>query len=75
MIYVASLAVGAAVGISYGVIGLRSPAPPMAALLGLLGMLAGENGVAAIRKSMAGPARAGEVTTPAPPHSPRQPPR
>ena len=75
MVYLASLAVGLAVGILYGVIGLRSPAPPLAALLGLLGMLAGESGVAAIRKSMSGPARTGEVPAPAPPHDPRQPPR
>ena len=75
MVYVTSLAVGLAVGILYGVIGLRSPAPPVAAILGLLGMLAGENGVAAIRKSMAGPARTGEVSEPAPTHDPRQSPR
>ena len=36
---------GLAVGIGYGLCGIRSPAPPVIALLGLLGMLAGEHGV------------------------------
>ncbi|WP_236775337.1 DUF1427 family protein [Agrobacterium tumefaciens] len=37
-----SLSVGALVGVLYGIIGVRSPAPPIIALLGLLGMVAGE---------------------------------
>lgn len=40
-----SLAAGLVVGIGYGLCGIRSPAPPAIALLGLLGMLAGEQGV------------------------------
>ena len=40
-----SLAAGLVVGIGYGLCGIRSPAPPAIALLGLLGMLAGEHGV------------------------------
>ena len=40
-----SLAAGLVVGIGYGLCGIRSPAPPAVALLGLLGMLAGERGV------------------------------
>jgi XapX domain-containing protein len=40
-----SLIAGLIVGIGYGVCGIRSPAPPAIALLGLLGMLAGERGV------------------------------
>ena len=43
--YLISLAVGLAVGIVYGLIRVRSPAPPAIALLGLLGMLAGEQAV------------------------------
>ncbi|WP_424964826.1 DUF1427 family protein [Dinoroseobacter sp. S375] len=43
--YLLSLAVGVAVGGLYGLLAVRSPAPPIIALLGLLGMLAGEAGV------------------------------
>jgi XapX domain-containing protein len=37
-----SFVVGLLVGIVYGVIRVRSPAPPIFALLGLLGMVSGE---------------------------------
>lgn len=37
-----SFAVGAIVGLLYGVIKVKSPAPPIIALLGLLGMVLGE---------------------------------
>ena len=37
-----SFAVGLIVGIVYGVIRVKSPAPPIIALLGLLGMVLGE---------------------------------
>ena len=37
-----SFAVGLFVGIFYGVIRVKSPAPPIVALLGLLGMVLGE---------------------------------
>jgi XapX domain-containing protein len=40
--YLVSLVVGLAVGVLYGVLGVRSPAPPMIALVGLLGILLGE---------------------------------
>ena len=43
--YVLSLAVGVGVGVIYGLVSVRSPAPPIIALLGLLGMLAGEAAV------------------------------
>jgi XapX domain-containing protein len=39
-----SLIAGLVVGIGYALCGIRSPAPPAIALLGLLGMLAGEHG-------------------------------
>jgi XapX domain-containing protein len=45
-IYVVSLLAGVLAGVVYGLIGVRSPAPPVAALVGLLGMLLGEQGVA-----------------------------
>lgn len=44
--YLVSLLMGLAVGVAYGLAGVRSPAPPAVALLGLLGMLAGEYGAA-----------------------------
>ncbi len=49
MAYVLSLIVGLAVGIAYGFLGVRSPAPPVIALLGLRGMLAGEMLVSHLR--------------------------
>ncbi len=42
MIYVWSFAVGLLVGVLYYLINIHSPAPPLVALVGLLGMLAGE---------------------------------
>jgi XapX domain-containing protein len=40
-----SFAVGLFVGVLYGVIRVKSPAPPIVALLGLLGMVLGETPV------------------------------
>jgi len=40
--YLLSLAVGFAAGILYALLHVRSPAPPLVALLGLLGMVMGE---------------------------------
>jgi XapX domain-containing protein len=42
MNYLISLAIGVAVGVLYGALDFRSPAPPLVALVGLLGMQAGE---------------------------------
>jgi XapX domain-containing protein len=47
--YLASLLLGLAVGVVYGLVKVRSPAPPAIALLGLLGMLAGEQAVSLVR--------------------------
>jgi XapX domain-containing protein len=47
--YLASLILGVAVGVVYGLVKVRSPAPPAIALLGLLGMLAGEQVVSLAR--------------------------
>ena len=41
-IYLVSLAVGVLVGVIYGLLGVRSPAPPVIALVGLAGILIGE---------------------------------
>ncbi len=43
--YVLSATAGLGVGVAYALFGVRSPAPPVIALLGLLGMLAGETAV------------------------------
>ena len=40
--YALSLTTGILVGVIYSLLQVRSPAPPLIALLGLLGMLAGE---------------------------------
>jgi XapX domain-containing protein len=41
-----SLLMGLVVGVAYGLCGVRSPAPPLVALVGLLGMVLGEQAVA-----------------------------
>lgn len=43
--YLVSLGIGLLVGVLYALLGTRSPAPPVIALLGLLGMLIGETAV------------------------------
>jgi XapX domain-containing protein len=40
--YIVSLAVGLLVGVIYALFNVRSPAPPVIALMGLLGILLGE---------------------------------
>jgi XapX domain-containing protein len=47
--YLASVILGVAVGVVYGLVKVRSPAPPAIALLGLLGMLAGEQAISLVR--------------------------
>ncbi|UGY17286.1 DUF1427 family protein [Bradyrhizobium septentrionale] len=40
--YMLSLLMGVAAGVAYGLVQVRSPAPPLIALVGLLGMVVGE---------------------------------
>jgi XapX domain-containing protein len=40
--YLVSLVMGLAVGVAYGLVNVRSPAPPMIALVGLFGMVLGQ---------------------------------
>lgn len=47
--YLISALAGVGIGVIYGLIAVRSPAPPIIALLGLLGMLAGEAAVQWLR--------------------------
>ncbi|PUB38218.1 MULTISPECIES: DUF1427 family protein [Pseudomonas] len=42
MSYLISLGIGLFVGVIYGALDFRSPAPPAIALVGLMGMLLGE---------------------------------
>ncbi|MBI1779441.1 MAG: XapX domain-containing protein [Proteobacteria bacterium] len=48
--YLISLAVGVLVGVVYSLLDVRSPAPPVIALVGLLGILAGEQIVPLIKR-------------------------
>jgi XapX domain-containing protein len=50
--FVVSLIAGMLAGIVYGLLQVRSPAPPMVALLGLLGMLVGEQVVPVCRRAL-----------------------
>lgn len=52
--YVTSLAAGVLIGVIYGLIHVRSPAPPLVALAGLLGILIGEQAIAHIKTRMIG---------------------
>ena len=45
MAYLVSLLVSIAVGVAYALLGVKSPAPPLVALFGLLGIVIGEQGV------------------------------
>lgn len=53
-LYVVSLAAGILVGIIYALLQVRSPAPPVVALIGLLGMLIGEQIVPPARRLLSG---------------------
>jgi XapX domain-containing protein len=48
--YLISLAAGLLVGAIYGLLNVRSPAPPVIALVGLLGMLLGEQIVPLVKR-------------------------
>jgi XapX domain-containing protein len=53
-VYVLSLGAGLLVGVIYSLLNVRSPAPPLVALVGLLGILAGEQIVPVARQIVAG---------------------
>lgn len=53
--YFLSLGVGLLVGVIYSLSGVRSPAPPAIALLGLLGMLLGEQALPLARRLLQAP--------------------
>jgi XapX domain-containing protein len=49
-VYIVSLAAGVLVGLIYAMLQVRSPAPPAIALVGLLGMLVGEQALPIAKK-------------------------
>lgn len=55
-LYLVSLGVGLLVGVIYSVLDVRSPAPPVVALIGLLGMLVGEQIIPVAKQMLAGTA-------------------
>jgi XapX domain-containing protein len=61
--YLVSLLMGLAVGVAYGLVQVRSPAPPLIALVGLLGILIGEQAAHLAKRHLAPPAQA-EVRQP-----------
>jgi XapX domain-containing protein len=52
--YLFSFLAGVLVGVVYYVIGVQSPAPPTVALVGLLGILAGEQILPVVRRVFSG---------------------
>jgi len=56
--YLISLLMGLAVGVAYGLVQVRSPAPPLIALLDLLGMVLGEQAVDMAKRYLAPPPQA-----------------
>ena len=54
--YLLSLAAGLVVGVIYSLMNVRSPAPPLIALIGLFGMLVGEQAIPIGKRLIAGSA-------------------
>lgn len=50
--YLLSLGAGLLVGVIYSLLNVRSPAPPVIALVGLLGILVGEQAVPLVKRLM-----------------------
>ena len=55
-LYLVSLGAGLLVGLIYSLLGVRSPAPPVVALIGLLGMLVGEQAIPVGKQLLSGAA-------------------
>jgi XapX domain-containing protein len=71
--YVLSFAAGLLVGCIYSVIKVRSPAPPLIALVGLLGIVLGEQGVPLIKQLFVKDSvPINQVNDPVDPHASRQ---
>ena len=65
MAYLVSLLVGIAVGAAYALLGVKSPAPLLVALFGLLGIVIGEQGMPWVQVQIA-KRHATAVSSPAP---------
>lgn len=52
--YLLSLGAGVLVGVIYSLLNVRSPAPPLVALVGLLGILVGEQVLPVAKQMLAG---------------------
>ncbi|MFJ9989320.1 DUF1427 family protein [Pseudomonas putida] len=63
--YLLSLGIGVVVGLIYSLTGVRSPAPPVIALLGLLGMLIGEQALPLGKRLLRSDHTAEQTATPA----------
>jgi XapX domain-containing protein len=61
---------GLAVGVAYGLVQVRSPAPPVIALVGLLGMVLGEQAVRMTKQHFAPPAQTSIQEAPGDVHGP-----
>ncbi|ONF97301.1 hypothetical protein SPHI_07380 [Sphingomonas jeddahensis] len=61
-LYILSLGAGLLIGVIYSLMGIRSPAPPIVALIGLAGILAGEQIMPLAKRIIDGPA----ITRPEP---------
>jgi XapX domain-containing protein len=68
--YLVSLVMGLVVGVAYAVVQVRSPAPPLIALVGLLGMVLGEQAVDMAKRHFAPPA---QTASHQPPHDAQSP--
>jgi XapX domain-containing protein len=53
-LYLLSLGAGLLVGVIYSLLSVRSPAPPLVALVGLLGILVGEQVIPVSKQLLAG---------------------
>jgi XapX domain-containing protein len=61
--YLLTLAAGLLVGMIYSLLGIKSPAPPVIALAGLLGILVGEQVIPVARRVIQGEHPAKAVTS------------
>ena len=56
--YLVSLVMGLVIGVAYGLVQVRSPAPPLIALVGLLGMVLGERAIDMVKRHFPPPPEA-----------------